>query len=462
MTVGGSRKVGEASNAIEAYKRQREQKEKREKARQLRETAGGRKSTSEDVADVERERESSDVEWEDPRRRSVSPPRDDPPAALVDVNRARIGRSGFAKLCFYPGFDESISLCFVRLSIGLNKQTGQNEYRLAQIKKFVEGKPYAMEGSNRRNFVTTQYAVLAHGKAERPFPFIACSDQPFTEAEYNRWRQTMVVDDCRIPTKSQVAQKVIDINNLLNRSFTQEELDEKLRKQGAADSKQRVFEKIQLERRRADAVAAGNDALVEECDQEIRRLVGPQKLAYGTSTRRRDDGKPRTKDQGERLAELNRRNARLNTENVRKAQIAEMKRKKEQLIKIRKGEAKPDPFARVQTRARIHYDVQPDGRMVPLESSQSQVSATLPPVGASGETNSQEETEKTETPDTNSATKAKASNGADSNNTPPNRNHSRDVLAAMPPRKGDKPSVRSAPLDEDYINALNIDIDIDM
>lgn len=38
-----------------------------------------------------------------------------------------------------------------------------------------------MEGANGRSFVTRQYAVLAHGKAEREFPFIATSDSPFTE-----------------------------------------------------------------------------------------------------------------------------------------------------------------------------------------------------------------------------------------------------------------------------------------
>lgn len=41
-----------------------------------------------------------------------------------------------------------------------------------------------MEGQNGRSFVTNQYAVLAHGKAEREFPFVACSDSPFTEVSH--------------------------------------------------------------------------------------------------------------------------------------------------------------------------------------------------------------------------------------------------------------------------------------
>jgi hypothetical protein len=38
-----------------------------------------------------------------------------------------------------------------------------------------------MEAKNGRPFITDQYAKLAHGKAVRDFPFIACSDSPFTE-----------------------------------------------------------------------------------------------------------------------------------------------------------------------------------------------------------------------------------------------------------------------------------------
>lgn len=50
---------------------------------------------------------------------------------------------------------------------------------------FTQGKPYAMEAPNGRPFVTDQYAKMAHGKAIRDFPFIACSDSPFTEVRHS-------------------------------------------------------------------------------------------------------------------------------------------------------------------------------------------------------------------------------------------------------------------------------------
>jgi len=46
---------------------------------------------------------------------------------------------------------------------------------------FTEGKPYAMEGVNGKPFVTNQYAMVAVGKAEKEWPFIACSNSKFTE-----------------------------------------------------------------------------------------------------------------------------------------------------------------------------------------------------------------------------------------------------------------------------------------
>lgn len=49
---------------------------------------------------------------------------------------------------------------------------------------FTTGKLYAMEGTNGKPFHTDQYAVVAHGKAEKEWPFLACSDSRFTDVSY--------------------------------------------------------------------------------------------------------------------------------------------------------------------------------------------------------------------------------------------------------------------------------------
>ncbi|KAI5292876.1 hypothetical protein KEM52_005998 [Ascosphaera acerosa] len=484
MTVGG-RKVGEISSAMEAYKKQREEKEERTRARKR--EADSRRSTRaaarDDSGDERRydydsesdrerhygrdrsrersrerdrarprDRAASDVEWEDarPRRRSVTPPRDDPPASLHDINRARIGRSGFAQLCFYPRFDELIAHCFVRTALGPNRQTGTREYRLAQIKAIREGKPYAMEGINGRTFITDQYALVAHGKAEKEFPFIFCSDSPFTEAEYNRWRQTLVVEDCRMPTKSQVDSKVRDINSLLNHSFTKEELDEKLRRQGAASSKQIAFERMAVEKERAAAVAANDEAAIAQCDEKLRRLNGSQRLAFGTSLNKAGGAagagaansaarKNSTSESAQRLAELNRRNARLNAENVRRAQIEE--RRQAKMLAAKKAAAKQEQAAQAaQAKAA--------GQLAALASGPSSAPRS------SGETSN--------------ATGAGSRSGSGSHGDQSNGNHNASsssgsqATGALARKNGAAGIIRHRPTDDEAIAAMDLDLDIEL
>lgn len=69
--------------------------------------------------------------------------------------------------------------------------------------------------------------------------------------------------------------------------------------------------------------------------------------------------------QQDRLAELNRTNRKLNTEEVRKAQHAERKAQRLAREAVERGEGVLDPFARVQTRAKTHYDVNADKLAVP-------------------------------------------------------------------------------------------------
>ncbi|KAL3469099.1 hypothetical protein BJX99DRAFT_242062 [Aspergillus californicus] len=383
-TTLGGRRVGEASEAIEAYKRQREQKGKRDETRRRDPLVKDHKArrVSDEDADGD-----SEVEWDD-RERSPSLPKDDPPAELRDFNRARVGRSNFAQVCFYPGFDDAISGCYARINIGPNRD-GHNEYRLSLIKRFAVGKPYAMEGANGRSFVTNQYAVLAHGKSEREFPFVACSDSLFTEAEFSRYRQTMTVEDCKMATRSQLDKKLGDITGLLNHKFTNEELNEKLRKQGSLDSKTTLHKRFETEKQLKLAREVGDDAEVERLQLELANQT--PKLAYGSNT-----SKPRAEKLSEhdRLAQLNLRNQKLNYENVRRAQLEERKASRKAAAAAARGEAPINSFLRVKTMAKTHYDV--NGPTLKTEQGEglgaapaSGVSKANPPSQKSTPSNSQ-------------------------------------------------------------------------
>ena len=137
-TTLGGRKVGETSDAIEAYKRQREQKgardEQRRREGEARKDRKIRGSIEDAFSDADAEGES-DVEWDNAKPKASSPGfRDAQPAGQIDYEHVRVGRDNFAKYCFYPGFEEAIKNCYVRVCIGPDKNTGENVYRMTQVK----------------------------------------------------------------------------------------------------------------------------------------------------------------------------------------------------------------------------------------------------------------------------------------------------------------------------------------
>ncbi len=167
----------------------------------------------------------------------------------------------------------------------------------------------------------------------------------------------MADENLTLPTKPYLSSKIADINTLINHRFTDAEIQEKLRRAGVLQTKFASLERPAIINRRRDAEARGDEAAVAKLDAELAILDGP-KLAFGT-TLQKAPPKPSTTgpSQQDRLAILNRANRKANTHDVRKAQQAE--RKAEALARkaIERGEAVQNPFARVKTRAKIHYDV---------------------------------------------------------------------------------------------------------
>ena len=116
------------SERLESYVRQREQ---RNQQRQRNEARRARDRRSDSIGSRGSDRDAEgESEPEYDERPSV---RDEPPV-YRDYDLVRVGRSNFAKVCFYPDFEDTITGCFARVSIGMDKATGQNIYRMAQIK----------------------------------------------------------------------------------------------------------------------------------------------------------------------------------------------------------------------------------------------------------------------------------------------------------------------------------------
>lgn len=192
-------------------------------------------------------------------------------------------------------------------------------------------------------------------------------------------------------TRSQVESKVIDINRLINHSFTREELNEKLRRQGAFDQKKNVLTRLDLERDLEFARVNGNTEEAEKIEQELHKLLHPN-LSWGTSLDKKETDKGIS--EAERVHKINLRNQKLNIENGRRAQLEERKAAKKAAEAVARGEAAPNPFMRVRTVAKTHHDVsgtpkpsavdttkdtpQSNGDPVPKTSSASRITAKKP------------------------------------------------------------------------------------
>lgn len=137
--VGGSR-VGETSSGIESLRRARAEKNDRQRRREEdrernKKSHSSRDSPGRDVDD------DSDVDWAGRSRDRFSKSRtpevkETPLADIRDFERVRLGRSRFARVCFYPGFNEAITGCYVRIALGPGSD-GSNVYRMALVKGIV-------------------------------------------------------------------------------------------------------------------------------------------------------------------------------------------------------------------------------------------------------------------------------------------------------------------------------------
>ena len=334
---GGPRKNSRAKlektgrSALDDYKKAREAKGAERTGRFDTKRTGRRDSRSpSSVSDRDADGES-EVEWADT---TTSTRRDEPPAEMRDFERCRVGRSNFAKVLFYPNFEDTMKGCFCRVSIGLNRETGQNLYRMAQIKSFTHGKPYPLEAPNGKTFTCDIYALVAHGTAEKPWPCSACSDSRFSPEEYQRYIETLQKERLRVPKKGWLEQKLDDIHRFLNPQWDEAQLQGKFTRQ--REMEKRVdpanaakAKKDAILKRQAEAEESGDLEEISRCEAELVAL--DVNASNGTTTTKPtllkgSPSKPQVQTTQDKLALLNQKNRDKNAADVRKALIADRKK----------------------------------------------------------------------------------------------------------------------------------------
>jgi RNA polymerase-associated protein RTF1 len=177
------------------------------------------------------------------------------------------------------------------------------------------------------------------------------------QAEWNRYKNTCLAEGIPLPTKPKLNAKINDINALVNRTWTEEELQEKLTKSGALVNKYIPIERNRLTNLLKEAKSRGDEERIEQIQKELADLDGP-KLAYSTSMQPRKNPNASGMSQQERLAQLNKQHRRENAEKVRQAQINERRAAKMTEAAIARGEVvAEDHSRRLKTRAKFKHDV---------------------------------------------------------------------------------------------------------
>lgn len=335
-----------ANNNLANYKKKREQ------MNEARRTGAGRRDRNKQSPSQlfnEASSAESEAERDDGKPNAAAPPRKEPEATLRDFETVRMGRSAFGNLCFTPGFEKAMPGCFARVNIGPNQATGQNVYRMAEIRAIITGKPYSIEDQAGNPFYTDQYARTGSGKGEKTFPFIACSDGRFTMEEFERFKRDQLKDGLKLPTYTPLLSRAKSIHDLVNHSWTSEEITAKIERSGKRKEHWNRLDRARFRNERKHAVAIGDHERVAQIDADLEDM-GAIKPPL-TSIHTNNSSKKQPESQSDRIARMNEINRKAELEHRRKVQLAEKRRER---LAAEKGIV--DPFARVKTVTITHHD----------------------------------------------------------------------------------------------------------
>lgn len=259
-------------------------------------------------------------------------------ADISDFNKVKIGRSFVAKFCFYPEFNDMIKGYYGRVNVGVDKRSGQAQYRMVKIEKVFMQKPY-----NMGNFFTNQYFGVSQGKDRKVFQMNFFSDGNITQQEYERYLRALDAAHVSKPSVYALDKKSKELNAFVSQPLTDKLTDDIVRNRMLFNKKlsgsNAVLEKTVLKEKLRYAEETGNERDSAKYSGQLRNLV-KRMSAYE---------KHHEKDQSgiKKLNALTSKNRKVNMDRIRNAEHI----KKEDV----NFDAKSDPFSRLKTRTKVYY-----------------------------------------------------------------------------------------------------------
>lgn len=220
-----------------------------------------------DKSSVKSDRSSRSSSYDDDEKEET-PPKSQPVSLPDELNRVRLSRHKLERWCHMPFFAKTVTGCFVRIGIG--NSSSKPVYRVAEIVDVVETAKVYQLGTTRTN----KGLQLRHGGDTRVFRLEFVSNQEFTENEFMKWKEAMIVAGMQVPTLDEITKKEQSIKEALNYKFNDKDIEdivkEKDRFRKAPPNY--AMKKTQLLKDKAMAEESGDGDKVKVIQDELNEL----------------------------------------------------------------------------------------------------------------------------------------------------------------------------------------------
>uniref|UniRef100_A0A8C7TJJ8 RNA polymerase-associated protein RTF1 homolog n=1 Tax=Oncorhynchus mykiss TaxID=8022 RepID=A0A8C7TJJ8_ONCMY len=173
-----------------------------------------------DKSSVKSDRSSHSSSYSEDEEKEETPPKSQPVSLPDELNRVRLSRHKLERWCHMPFFQKTVSGCFVRIGIG-NSST-KPVYRVAEIVDVVETAKVYQLGTTRTN----KGLQLRHGGDTRVFRLEFVSNQEFTENEFMKWKEAMIIASMQVPTLDEINKKEQAIKEACNYKFNDKDIED--------------------------------------------------------------------------------------------------------------------------------------------------------------------------------------------------------------------------------------------
>ncbi|OCF72597.1 RNA polymerase-associated protein RTF1 [Kwoniella mangroviensis CBS 8886] len=286
----------------------------------------------------------------DSKKKNLSPSKDSKedldgvPANRQEINSARLSRYELVDMMYKDGFEEVVIGAYVRLMAGEPDEQGRPKYRIHRIKEVDTSEKFGAYNIEYkgRNVRDARGLLCSYGKMTRLFRIADVSNGDFEEKEFSRFSMTNKVDGVKLPKRSELKEKHVEIKALRDRPMTDAEVNRQINTRKAYDpsANRSALLKISQLLSTRDLATRRNDVhTVEMINSEIIKLGGDpatgQLVNNGEQLAEGDDYELR-------IQKINENNKRKTKEMMLKAHQAALARKKAEEAMIKAKAATPE------------------------------------------------------------------------------------------------------------------------